>query len=269
MNRLFYKIGILILTTTFAFALLPGCGDPSTEKEEKPVIGISWMEDTEGEEPSEDLQAYIDAVEIAGGEPLLLPLLKDDAQAEEELGKVDAVVLTGGEDVDPANYGELPDEKLEQVNGERDQSDFLLLEEVIEKDMPLLATCRGMQVLNVYSGGTLYQDIPTQFDGAVSHRDPAEEEFVWHDIAIEKDSLLYEIVEKENLEVNSWHHQGIKELGKGLTVVATGEDGMVEGIEKDGATFILGVQFHPEWHIDYGDKEFTKFFERLVEETEK
>ncbi len=268
MNRVFSKISLVILTVVLVFSLLSGCVTQSKTQKEKIVIGISWMEDVGEEGPGEDLQAYIDAVNFVNAEPYLLPLFKEGNEAAAELKKVDAIILTGGEDVDPVNYGETPHEKLEWTNLERDKSDFFLLDEVIKKDLPLLATCRGMQVLNVYSGGSLYQDIPTQFKGAIPHRDKAEEEFVWHDITINPKSRLYEITGTEKLVVNSWHHQGIKELGNGLTVVATTEDGMIEGIEKDGSSFIVGVQFHPEWHIDYGDEEFAKFFERLIKEAQ-
>lgn len=232
---------------------------------DRPIIGISWCEDTDVSEYSEDLQAYIDAVELAGGVSILLPLLEEEAQANEWLEEIDALIMTGGEDIDPSYYNEKPDANLEDVNSERDQSDYILLTAALEKNMPVLAICRGHQMLNVVCGGSLYQDIPTQYETDILHRSLDEVDFEYHDIGIVKGSKLAEIMGSGSIEVNSWHHQAIKDLGLGLYIVATSADGMVEAIEREGMAFVVGVQFHPEWHVEDGEMEYLAIFEKLVE----
>lgn len=271
MKKAVSKSSILLFSIMLVTVLCFGCGDneeADVQETEKAEIGISFMEDTESGEYSEDLQVYIDAIEKSDAEPVLLPLIENEEDAEEALDDVDALVLTGGEDIDPSYYDEEPDENLEDVNEERDTSDFLLLDEALDEDLPVLATCRGMQVLNVSCGGSLYQDIPTQYDTDILHRSKDQVEFEWHNINIERGSLLAGIMSDGDLKVNSWHHQGVKDLGQGLKVVAVADDGMIEAIEKEDETFVLGVQFHPEWHIDYGDKEFLAFFEILADQAE-
>ena len=237
----------------------------------KVAVGISWQEDIDQEEHGEDLMAYINTVEKAGGEPVLLPLVETQDEAKAELEKVDCLIMTGGEDVDPSYYGEEPDPNLEDVNKERDVSDMAFLQEAIDEDMPTLCTCRGMQVLNVLSGGSLIQDIPTseQFkEQTIVHRDPEEVDFTYHDLTIEEDSLLAKIVGDTTLNANSWHHQGVKEVGDNLKVTATSEDGMIEGLERTDCSYIVGVQFHPEWHVEEGDDSFLVFFTDLMNQVD-
>ena len=273
----------LILAMAMSFTACGGSSDEAaTEDTEaadaaaKVAVGISWQEDINQEEHGEDLLAYIHTVEKAGGEPVLLDLVKDQEGAKAELAKVDCLVMTGGEDIDPSYYGEEPDPNLEEVNKERDISDMAMLQEAIDEDMPVLCTCRGMQLLNVVSGGSLIQDIPTSdqykdTQDTIKHRDPAEEDFTYHELTIEKDSQLGRIVGDAVLNANSWHHQGIKEVGDNLKVTATSEDGMIEGLERTDCSYVVGVQFHPEWHVEEGDDSFdyTVFFTDLMDQASK
>lgn len=243
----------------------------NSDTAQKVAVGISWCEDIDQEEHGEDLQAYINAVEKAGGEPVLLPLVtnKDDAKAE--LENVDVLIMTGGEDIDPSYYNEDPVENLEDVNEDRDVSDMAFIQVAIEEDVPTLCTCRGLQALNVASGGSLVQDIPTsdEFKNSdIQHRDPAEEDFTYHTLTIKEDSLLAKIVGDVTLEANSWHHQGVKEVGDNLKVTATSEDGMIEGLERTDCTYVVAVQFHPEWHVEEGDDSFLVFFDDLMAHAE-
>lgn len=255
---------VLIVLVLAAFATL-GCGEANSSLDtELPNIGITWCDEIDTDEYGEDLQAYIDAVEKAGGNPILLPLIDSEEEAKEILKSIGALILTGGEDVNPIYYDEEPDPYLEEVNEKRDKSDFLLLDAAIESDFPILAICRGCQVLNVIRGGTLYQDIPTQYESTIPHRSSDEIDFEYHDINIAEDSHLAGIMGSGILNVNSWHHQGIKELGDGLAVTAKTEDEMIEAIEMVDASFIIGVQFHPEWHVDDGDMEFLKMFKKII-----
>ena len=181
------------------------------------------------------------------------------------LDTVDALILTGGEDVDPSYYNEAPDPMLEEPNPARDTSDYWMMTAALDEDFPTLATCRGMQVMNVVCGGTLYQDLPTQFDSDVQHRDPELVDFTYHDVTIEDGSLLAQIMGAGKLNVNSWHHQGVKTVGEGLTVTARSDDGLVEALEMQDKTFMLGVQFHPEWRVVEGDDSFLPFFTALMD----
>lgn len=254
---------VTVFTMVFTMFAFTSCGDSS---DEPVVIGISYMdEDSMGE----DLQAYVDVVEQAGAEPLVLSLVDNEEDAAAALEEVDALIVTGGEDIDPALYGQEPADTLETVNEARDTSDMLVLAEALELDMPVLLTCRGHQMLNVLQGGTLYQDLPTMYESDVVHRDPEEYDFTYHEITIEEDSLLADIVGDTTLEVNSWHHQGINELGDGLTVTATTEDGLVEAMEMTDKTFVVSVQFHPEWNVLEHDGAQMEFFTELIEYAEE
>ena len=259
-------IGIIALLTL----ILSGCtGLVSKEVKEKELVkvGISWERVFPNGVVSEDVQMYIDSVKMAGAEPVLLPQIKTEEDALNALKTVDAVILTGGEDIDPAYYNEQPHPNLYELSKERDLSDFLLLKTAVKEDYPVLGTCRGMQFLNVVLGGTLYQDLPTEYISNLTHRDPKGEDFVSHDCKItDKNSKLYNMLKVEDLTVNSWHHQAIERLGKGLKVTALSSDGIIEAVELEGATFVIGTQFHPEWHVG-GDKDemFLPIFETLIE----
>ncbi|GHU70955.1 gamma-glutamyl-gamma-aminobutyrate hydrolase [Clostridia bacterium] len=232
------------------------------------AVGLSWMQDTSNGECPEDLQVYIDALELIGAKPVLLPLITNEDEAEAAIQTITALVMTGGEDINPVLFGQEPDSMLETLNDARDLNDMLLLRAAIDADIPVLGTCRGMQVLNVLYGGTLYQDIPTMLDTSIKHRSDDEIDFVFHDITIETGTFVDQIMGGTKQYVNSWHHQAIKDLGKGLKVTAVSSDGIIEAVELPGYKFVLGIQFHPEWHIAEGQPEFKVFFERLVAEAE-
>ena len=263
------------LTAAAALAVmqLAGCSStaaavPSAEAENTDLVrvGISWAMDEESAAEDEDIQAYVEAIEVSGGEPVYMMQVSDRDSALEALEEVDCLVMAGGEDINPAMYGEEMHEGCEEPNDERDLSDYWLLKTAIEEDMPVLATCRGMQMLNVVQGGTIYQDLFTEYDTDIAHRDPELIDFTYHTITVEKDSLLYVAMgqDKEIYEVNSWHHQGIKDLGDGLKVVARAEDGMIEGIVLEDSSYVLGVQFHPEWHIVEETLDCVPVFQSLM-----
>ena len=283
------KLLSLALALGMTAALLAGCGQQSAQSTqsnsagsasavsgsqssaqnaEKVRVGLAWLADFENGEVDEDTQAYIDAVTRAGGEPVLLEQATDLDSAKAALDTVDALILTGGEDVDPSYYNEEPDPMLEEPNPARDTSDYWMMTAALDEDFPTLATCRGMQVMNVVCGGTLYQDLPTQFDSDIQHRDPELVDFTYHDVTIEDGSLLAQIMGAGKLNVNSWHHQGIKTVGEGLTVTAHSDDGLVEALEMQDKTFMLGVQFHPEWRVVEGDDSFLPFFTALMDAAE-
>lgn len=229
---------------------------------EKVRVGISWASDT----IDEDAQAYHDAVAKAGGEPVYLPQIVTAEDAKAALASVDALVMAGGEDIDPSYYGAEPNEKLETVNEVRDVSDALLLTAALEEDFPTLCTCRGMQLLNVLSGGSLYQDLPTQYESDLEHRDPERKAYAKHEIEVKNGSILEDAFGGVGgvREVNSWHHQAIDRLGSDLEVLATAPDGIVESVIRTDKSFMLGVQFHPEGMIEEGDEDALHFYKLLI-----
>lgn len=236
------NILIAIMVVSMGALMVTGCAKKTSE-EAKPKIGISWAAD----EIDEDTQLYADAVTKAGGEPVFLKQFTTDEEAKKAIEEVDAVIVTGGDDLNPALYNEEPDPNLEDINPTRDTSDVALINVCLEADKPTLATCRGMQLTNILSGGTLYQDIITQRPTDIVHRDPNREVFVKHDVTVAPDTLLSKMIGKDGvIEVNSWHHQAIKDLGENLDVVATAADGTIEAIVRNDKTYFIGFQWHPE-----------------------
>ena len=189
--------------------------------------------------------AYVGALAAAGLVPLIVPPMLDPARAGEALDVVRGLVLTGGEDVDPARYGATPHPKLGKIDVGRDAMEFALLAGARERGLPMLAICRGIQLLNVALGGTLYQDLPSERPGPVPHEDPVAR----HALRVEPDSLMGRTLGQGGaLTVNSRHHQAIRDLAPGLRVSAAALDGVIEGVEPadPGAPWMLGVQWHPE-----------------------
>jgi putative glutamine amidotransferase len=191
-------------------------------------------------------RSYIRAVQAAGGLPVLLP--PDDAVAEEPdalLDRVDALILAGGADIDPASYGARPHPDLDHTVPERDRFELALAHRALERELPLLAICRGMQMLNVACGGTLHQHVPDVVGHEEHRHTPGQ--FTDHEVELESGSLAARAVGSERSAVKSHHHQGVDELGEGL--VASGwadDDGLVEAIEDRDRRFVLGVLWHPE-----------------------
>ena len=232
---------------------------------EKPVIGISW-----GGDPVDytDIQ---DIIREAGGVVTHLPQITRYEQAVSALKSVDGIVVTGGEDINPDLYGDEHSPLLEdntEYRDIRDTSDYNLIQAAVQTDEPMLAICRGMQMLNVVCGGGLIQDLPTYLgkdDSYRVHRNKPD--WARHDITVtDTDSLLYSIVGGTSLaDVASWHHQvaNPRRVGQGLTVVAYGPDEVIEALEYQANDFTLGVQFHPE--ADALDHDaYMDFFEALL-----
>ena len=191
-------------------------------------------------------QDYVEAVLRAGGTPVLFPVTADREQQDRLLDQVDGLLLTGGGDIDPREYGESKQPCCGDCSSCRDAMELPLCREALTRRIPILAICRGMQVLSGVLGGNLYQDLASQFGTALNHPrydtpgDPV------HEVEVKPDTLLSSIVGAGTLRVNSRHHQGVKTLGKNLRINATAPDGLVEGIELPDHPFVLGVEWHPE-----------------------
>lgn len=189
---------------------------------------------------------YMEAVLRAGGLPVALPVTEDENAMREMLDRVDGLLLSGGADVGPDMYGEETLPCCGETEPRRDRFEFPLCRLALEKDMPILAICRGHQVLSTALGGDMYQDIGEQFSKQLKHPQYDTPRDKVHSVRVEEGTLLYAIVGSRQLEVNSRHHQAVKTPGKGLKVNAWGSDGLIEGVELPGKKFALGVQWHPE-----------------------
>ncbi len=190
-------------------------------------------------------QAYLDAVLRAGGAPLGLAAGVAGAALDAALDAVHGVLLTGGGDVCPDFYGATAHPAAGGHLAARDATEIALARAALARGVPLLGVCRGIQLLNVALGGTLVQDIPTEWPSALPHRDPDPAGEARHVIDITPDSLLARVIGATALEVNSYHHQAIRDLAPGLVITARARDGVVEAVERPGAP-LLAVQFHPE-----------------------
>jgi putative glutamine amidotransferase len=211
------------------------------------------------------MEDYLESVRRAGGEPV--EVLVGGEAPEQILARVDGLVLTGGGDVDPKLYGEARHDTFQPAETGRDDFEIALARAAVVKGIPLLAICRGMQVLNVAMGGTLFQDIPSQVTGALEHSVPQPRAGSAHEVWVAKGSQLSTLLadhmeDGETCHVNSRHHQSVKDAAKGFDVTATSPDGVVEAMEKTGAPFCVAVQWHPENFWRTG--EFRELFEGLV-----
>lgn len=196
---------------------------------------------------------YADAIQRAGGLPVLVPPTDDESIIRESILRCEAMVLLGGGDVSPATYGQTARERLYGIDDFLDGFEITALRTAIEVDMPVLAICRGHQVLNVTLGGTLVQHI----DHADDHRD------VMHPVSLEPGSLVAEAMDTLVATVHSFHHQAIDSLGTGLRVTATADDGTIEAVELMGSSWVVGVQWHPEDTAD-GDAQNQALFDELI-----
>ena len=192
--------------------------------------------------------AYVAALESAGLVPLIVPPLRNESAARAILDRVDGVLLTGGEDVEPSLYGQPRSSECGPANLERDQTEIALVKAAKAMKKPLLAICRGPQLLNVALGGTLVQDIATEIPNEVGHdgHDGARNSRI-HDVMIDEGTRIADAIGETKISVNSLHHQSVKDVAPGLKVTAQASDGVVEAIEsQSGDWWALGVQWHPE-----------------------
>jgi putative glutamine amidotransferase len=218
------------------------------------------------------LEDYKQAILHVGGEVRIVDV---SMSVEDALKGVDGLMLTGGDDVAPSRYGEPAHETVVEAEAGRDEFEIALVNAARARALPLLAICRGVQVLNVACGGTLVQDIPSQVRGALPHSlkvPPNEPYSLAHEVWLDKDTLLSQLMcerlsDADACEVNSRHHQAVKDVARGFKVSATAPDGVIEAIEDPAVRFCLGVQWHPENFWRTG--EFRPLFEAFVEASQK
>jgi putative glutamine amidotransferase len=195
-------------------------------------------------------QRYSRAVAAAGGLPVMIPLLDDEDILRALYDRMDALLLPGGVDLDPATYGESPLPTCGRLDPARDRVELRFARWAIAEGKPLFGLCRGLQIVNVALGGTLYQDIAAQRRDAIKHdyfpTAGYSRDHLAHQVTVASGSRLDALVGTAPLKVNSMHHQAVKDLAPGLVSTAVAPDGLVEGIESPGSSFLLGVQWHPE-----------------------
>lgn len=208
--------------------------------------------------------AYIDAVQRAGGAPVLLPPQLGGAARDALWSRLNALVLTGGGDVDPARYGRVPHPTVYEVSAARDDLELELTRRALAQGVPLLAICRGIQVLNVALGGTLVQDILSTTGSLIRHSQKEKRHVATHAVKVETGSRLAEALGSVALEVNSLHHQSVDVPGDGVRIVAQSPDGIAEGAEVPEHPFAVAVQWHPEELVAH-DEAARNLFRSVVE----
>ena len=192
---------------------------------------------------------YVEGVAGAGGAPVVLPPAGDESAAEALIHSLDGLLLSGGSDLDPGYYGEEPVPELGVTLPERDAFEMALVGLALRRGMPVFGICRGMQVLNVALGGTLYQDLPSQWDrDLLKHRQATPKWQPTHEVRVSEGSYIAEVMGLGSAKVNSYHHQGIRDLAEGLVVTGRSSDGVIEAVESEDLTeqWLLGVQWHAE-----------------------
>lgn len=232
-----------------------------------PVIGISagYVRHNDFIEGSYIHQDFVNSISKNGGLPIIIPF-EDKKIAIETLKLCNGIMISGGEDIHPKFYGQEPNIHLGTLIPERDEVEISMVKYAIEHDVPLFAICRGLQILNVALGGTLFQDIPSQIHEPIQHFQKGYHlHLETHSILIKKESKLFKILGEETVRVNSFHHQAIDRLGENLKTVALSTDGVIEAVEHIDHFFAMGVQFHPEFMTCTNNPLMNKLFSNFIE----
>lgn len=228
----------------------------------KPRIALFPSYD-DGAERMSLLLRYVRAIEMAGGVPFVLPLT-DSEDSYASLAQIcDGALFPGGDDVYPHIYGETVHEGFGSACRGRDKGEFCFFKKIIELKKPFLGICRGIQLVNVGMGGTLYQDIPLEYGREILHRQQPPYSVPHHSVTLKKGSKVAELAGAEKLMVNSMHHQSIKTAGNDVKIVGYADDGIVEAIELENYPFGIAVQWHPEHLVD-NDLCSRRLFEGLI-----
>ncbi|MER2089420.1 MAG: gamma-glutamyl-gamma-aminobutyrate hydrolase family protein [Sporosarcina sp.] len=230
----------------------------------KPVIGITA--DVEISDKHFLNGEYVRAVIRAGGLPMIISV-GIEKDVDQLIGLLDGLLLSGGNDINPMLFNEEPHSYLGEVSPSRDSSELELARQMLKTSKPILGICRGLQILNVAAGGTLYQDFHNQKEGPIlQHIQKAPNTHSSHYVQVEKGSLLESMAGSERIVVNSYHHQSLKDVPPVFNVTGVASDGIVEAIEGTGEQFVLGVQWHPELLSTIGDAVSLQIFERFISE---
>lgn len=229
----------------------------------KKTIGILPLWDEE-KESLWMLPGYLEAIKEAGGLPLIFPFLEEEEDIRALCGKCDGFLFTGGQDVSPELYGQLPLDNVETCPM-RDRMETVVLAYALEHNQAILGICRGIQLINAAMGGSLYQDLPTQYPSDVEHRMFAPYDRSCHKVTLAPKTPLAELLQREEIGVNSCHHQAVKELAPGLQPMAVAEDGLIEAVYMPEKKFLWAMQWHPEFSYRT-DENSRKIFEAFIKQ---
>jgi len=238
----------------------------------RPLIGItcrtrviaSKAQGLDSSTAFEGQKTCVDCIVRAGATPVLLPSVENSGYIEGILRVLDGVLVAGGDDADPALFGEEPHRKLGFVDDLKGRFEAALMRAALEARLPLFGICGGVQMLNVVCGGTLHQDIASCTGSTLQHQTVTTEPRPSHSIELVPGTRLYDVLGQTHLRVNSTHHQAINALGDGLEATAHAPDGIIEALERPGDPFLLGVQFHPE-SLAAREPVFQRLFDAFVE----
>lgn len=241
----------------------------------KPLIGITCNYDQQdgwgastglivsGQDGSYVASDYVYALEKAGATPVLIPQCADFESLKPLLELLDGVLVSGGHDVGPEHYNAFPKGYCGKISPRRDAQDLAVARYALKSGLPLLGICRGVQILNVAAGGTLYQDLEKEGNFENHFGDKYPRNYPWHSISLAEGSALKKIFGKETLKVNSFHHQAVRDTVPGVKTAAVSSDGVIEAIEVGDHKFAVGVQWHPEMMFD--SEEQMRLFRAFVE----
>lgn len=239
----------------------------------RPIVGItgSLIIDEGGMFPGYERayvnNDYIQSVMMAGGVPFIIPMAQDENIIKSQLECIDALIISGGHDIDPLLYGEEPSQKLGAILPKRDVFDMAVVKFAMELNIPTLGICRGEQMLNVANGGTLYQDL-SFIDGCyIKHNQGALPSTATHTTKVVEGTKLHDIL-GDTVMTNSFHHLAVKDVAPGFKIAALAKDGVVEAIEKEGEQLVIGIQWHPEM-MAKDHPVMLKIFKKLIEEAKK
>ena len=224
-----------------------------------PLIGI--LAEVDDERVCRVLHAYIASIEKAGAIPLLLPFVESDAVIDSYVDLCDGFFFTGGADIDPARYGEEKRDTCGAIQSNRDALEFRVLEKAMRTKKPILGVCRGAQLINAALGGTLYQDVPTELQTTISHRQTEEKFSPSHEVKVTPNTPLARLVGKERMVANSFHHQAVRRLGERLVVMAEADDGVIEAFYLTQERYLRAYQWHPERLFDTSDDNRALFLD--------
>jgi putative glutamine amidotransferase len=230
---------------------------------ERPMIAVIPLWD-EKKDSIWMLPGYMRGLEEAGAVPVILPLTESENVLKQTADKFDGFLFTGGHDVNPKLYGQEKTALCEEACDERDKMEaYIFREAVLNQNKPALGICRGIQLLNVLLGGTLYQDLPTEFSSSIKHASKGPPyDAPAHSVSIAANTPLRELIGKERIEVNSYHHQGINRIAEGLEIMALADDGLVEAVYMPNRPYVWAVQWHPEFSLN--DETSKKIFASFV-----
>ena len=210
----------------------------------KPMIGVTPLWDA-ARQSVWMLPDYLEGIKAAGGLPVVLPLEMSESDADQVVETCDGFLFTGGQDVSPELYGMKDATGTIVASAERDKLESLLLSKALQADKAVLGICRGLQFVNAFLGGTLWQDLPSQHHSEIVHRQGKPYGVPTHQVTLSGD--LQALLDKDVLEVNTLHHQAIKDLGSGLIPMAVAPDGIIEAVQMTGKRFVWAIQWHPEY----------------------